>query len=160
MIIMQDTREKAGKKDHILDYFAAHGIDVVHSKVYVGDYTLPTDQSICIDTKQDMLELFGNLTQDHVRFRNECIRAQEADIQLIVLTEEMPPDGKIELWESPIWKSTTSEHKKGEPKSHANPATMKKAMLTMHEKYGVRFWFCDKSRTGELIVKTLSKGGN
>lgn len=137
LIIQQDTREKDGKKNHILSYFEKQGIKVVRNKMFVGDYTLLNNQSVCVDTKKDVLELFFDLTKDHIRFRNECIRAKENDIQLVVLIEEVLPDGKLVNWKSPVWKSTTMSHKKGEPVSKANPVAMRKAMITMQEKYGL-----------------------
>lgn len=155
MIIQQDSREKSGKKGHILKYFEDNGIKVVRSKLFVGDYTLLNNQSVCIDTKKDVLELFMDLTKDHVRFRNECIRARDNGIQLIVLIEEKLPPGGLAEWKSPVWKYTSDKHKKGELKTHANPATMRKAMLTMQNKYGVVFGFCDKKDTGKIIVKIL-----
>ncbi len=160
MIIQQDSREQLGKHQHVLDYFEQQGIKVVRSKLYVGDYTLATNQSVCIDTKRDVLELFMNLTKDHVRFRDECIRAQEAGIKLIVLIEEPLPSGGLAEWESPRFKSTTDSHKKGDKRTNANPATMRKIMLTMQEKYGVRFYFCDKKDTGKIIVHILKGAEN
>lgn len=156
LIIQVDSREKAGKKDHILDYFENQGIKTVRSKLFVGDYTLLHKQDVCIDIKQDVLELFNCLTKDHVRFRNELIRAQKNGILLIVLTEEKLPNGRIDCWKSPLWKSTTQKHKKGEPVTRVNPETMRKAMITMQEKYGVRFLFCDKQESGKRIVEILS----
>lgn len=155
MIIVQDSREQSGKHNHILKYFEENGIQVVRSKLFVGDYTLLHNQSVCIDTKKDVLELFSNLTKDHIRFRNECIRAKENGIQLIVLIEEKLPPGGLAEWKSPVWKYTSDKHKKGELKTHANPATMRKAMLTMQDKYGVVFCFCDKSESGKKIVDIL-----
>ena len=38
MIIIQDTREKVGHKNHILKYFERHNIQVVWQKLNVGDY--------------------------------------------------------------------------------------------------------------------------
>ena len=61
MIIIQDTREKINKKDHILEYFEKNGINVVRSKLYVGDYTLLNSMKVCIDVKQDIMEIQQNL---------------------------------------------------------------------------------------------------
>ena len=40
MIIQMDTREKQGKKDHILKYLARHEIEVEKIKLDVGDYKI------------------------------------------------------------------------------------------------------------------------
>lgn len=155
MIIQQDTREQLGKHDHVLKYFKDNGIECYRDMLPVGDYSLYISHRICIDTKQDVLELFMDLTHDHVRFREELIKAQERGIQLVVLVEEKLPKGGLANWKSPVWKFTTSKHKKGEKVTKANPKTMKAAMLTMQKKYGVIFRFCDKSETGKEIVDML-----
>ena len=158
MIIVQDSREQEGKHTHILTYLEEQNIKVVRSKLFVGDYTLLNNQSVCIDTKKDVLELFMDLTKDHIRFRNECIRAKENGIQLIILVEEELPNHNLAEWVSPVWKANTPKHKKGEKKTQANPATMRKAMITMQEEYGVKFLFCNRKDTPKIIVNILSKG--
>ena len=55
--IVQDTRQKKGKDEHVLEYFKEQGINVVRSKLYVGDYALLHDMTISIDRKMDMLEI-------------------------------------------------------------------------------------------------------
>lgn len=155
MIIQVDTREKDGKKDHILEYFEKQGIKTVRSKLFVGDYTLLNKQDVCVDIKQNVLELFNCLTKDHIRFRNELIRAQENGIKLIILTEERLPAGGIVNWKSPVWKSKTDKHAKGELVTKANPATMRKVMVTMQEKYGVKFEFVKKEDSAQRIINIL-----
>lgn len=61
MILLSDTRQQAGKHDIKETYFRNHGIEIVRTKLYCGDYTLPADQSICIDTKKDIQELIGDI---------------------------------------------------------------------------------------------------
>ena len=61
MILLSDTRQQAGKHDIKEMYFRNHCIEIVRTKLYCGDYTLPADQSICIDTKKDIQELIGDI---------------------------------------------------------------------------------------------------
>lgn len=61
MILLSDTRQKPGKHDIKEMYFRSHGIEIVRTKLYCGDYTLPADQSVCIDTKKDIQELIGDI---------------------------------------------------------------------------------------------------
>ena len=90
MLILCDSRQQEGKHDLKERWFASHGIETRRTKLYVGDYTLPTNQSICIDTKKDIQELVSDICgKQHERFRNECLRAQEAGIKLIILTENI-----------------------------------------------------------------------
>ena len=60
LTILMDTREKQGKKDHILKYFASHGIQVERIKLNVGDYAIKGNESVVIDLKRNILELAGN----------------------------------------------------------------------------------------------------
>lgn len=78
MIFQRDTRDKPGKHGNVEDFLLANGHKVVRSKLYVGDITLLDRQSTCIDLKQDLTEVCGNLCQQHERFRAELLRAQEA----------------------------------------------------------------------------------
>lgn len=159
MIIIEDTRNQSGKHKHINAYFALHGIKVVRSKMLVGDYQIANDGRVAVDTKKDVLELFMNLGKDHQRFRRECELAKAADIQLIILTEEELPGGRIDNWVSPKFKSSNAYHTAGTPKSKANPHTMRKIMITMTKKYGVVFKFCNKEDTGAKVVELLLSGG-
>ena len=66
MIILEDTRNQVGKHDKKNEYFQQNGIEVRRTKLYCGDYTLPTDQSVCIDTKKDIQELIGIYAVNHM----------------------------------------------------------------------------------------------
>ena len=157
MIIIEDTRNQEGKHRIENAWFKANNITVVRCKMLVGDYQIANDGSVAVDTKKDVLELFGNLGKDHTRFRNECKLAQEAGIQLYILIEEELPEGRLDKWVSPTFRSDSPFHRKGEPKSKANPVTMRKIMMTMTKKYGVIFKFCPKKKSGETILKLLTE---
>lgn len=152
--IIEDTRNQANKHSQKNLHFSEKGINVVRSKLFVGDYTKLNDMSICIDTKKDILEVASNLcSKEHERFRNECIKAQENGIKLIVLIEENFYDmDNLQNWISPV---RTSGKFKGQPYSKVNGDTLKKIMLTMQEKYGVEFQFCKPHFAGETILELL-----
>jgi ribosome-associated protein len=133
------------------------GHKVVRSKMLVGDYQLANDGSIAIDTKSGVMELIADIYHQHERFRRECELAKDAGIQLIILTEEVLPDGRLDKWKSPVWKSTTQYHRAGEPMTKADPARLRKAMYTMQDRYGVKFRFCDGRSTGKRIIELLTK---
>lgn len=159
MVIIEDTRNQSGKHKEINKYFALHGIKVVRSKMLVGDYQIANDGRVAVDTKKDVLELFGNIGKDHERFRRECELAKAADIQLIILTEEELPEGRLDKWVSPKFKNSNAYHNAGDPKSKANPVAMRKAMITMSRKYGVIFKFCRKEESGAKIIELLLSRG-
>lgn len=171
MILLEDTRNQPGKHNLKNKYFADQGIEVRRTKLYVGDYTLPADQSICVDTKKDIQELIYDICgKSHNRFRDECIRAQEAGVKLIILTEN--EDGFVDRKESIYNKTVRSINdlfswvnprlfiqKNGVQKypSATKGATLAKACLTMQEKYGVVFKFTTPEKAGEKIIRLLTE---
>lgn len=120
----------------------------------------------CVDTKKDMQEIAGNICgKQHERFRDECILAKNNGIQLYVLVENT--DGirdvnDVAFWENPRtkiqkWITTPSGHRRKVLKypDAAKGLTLFKAMLTMQDKYGVRFLFCRPEEAGERIIQLL-----
>lgn len=158
MIFVHDTRDKPGKHKNVDDYLANNGHSIIRSKLYVGDITLLHDQSVCIDLKQNVMELIMDVYQQHERFRSELVRAQEAGITLYVLTEEELPGGRLDNWVSPVWQTFNQHHHVGQPMSKADPKRLRKALITMQERYGVRFRFCSKENTGAEIIRLLTEG--
>lgn len=61
MILLSDTRQQSGKHDIKESYFKSRNIQLMRTKLYCGDYTLPVDQRVCIDTKKDIQELIGDI---------------------------------------------------------------------------------------------------
>lgn len=151
MIIIEDTRNKPEKNKHVRDQLEKLGHKVVRSKLYCGDYSWATDQKICIDTKQDLQEVCGNVTQQHERFRAECERAKEAGIQLIILVQE--PGIKI-LSDVCSWYNW---RRKKNPKA-LNGKQLYSIMCTMQERYGVVWLFCNKRNVGQRVIELLNGG--
>ena len=96
------------------------------------------------------------MSSDHRRFRAECIRAQLMGIQLIILVEEEPPFGKVDLWEVPRWKSSNQWHRYGDPMTMVDPVALRKALVTMTKKYGVKFRFCTRRQSPSRVIKYLT----
>lgn len=171
MILLEDTRNQVGKHDKKNEYFQKNGIEVRRTKLYVGDYTLPTDQSVCIDTKKDIQELIGDICgKSHERFRKELIRAQESNIKLIILTEDNGGycDRKRTIYNKPVtcvndlfgWKNPRlfiwQNGKQKYPKA-TKGQTLVKCLITLQEKYGCEFRFAKKEDSGAEIVKLLTE---
>ena len=155
MVLLCDTRQQAGKHKNVEAYCNRMGIEIVRKKLDVGDYAFP-DGRISVDTKENILELCGNImSSDHKRFKAECIRANEQGIQLIVLVEEALPFGRLDMWEVPRFKSTDRFHKYGDPMTLVHPARLRKALITMQERYGVKFRFCTRRQSPARIIKYL-----
>lgn len=144
MVLYEDTRQQAGKHKNIHAYCEQAGIKIIRQALNVGDYQIAGKGNISVDTKQSVLELAGNVFQEHRRFRDECLRAQECDIQLIVLIEEQLPGGRLVNWRPPVGSV------------RFDPATLRKAMITMQQEYGVKFRFCDGRSTGKQLIEYLT----
>ena len=158
MTLYEDSRQQVGKHKNIERYCEKHGIQLVRKCLSVGDYMDdPENGKVSVDTKMDLMELCKDvMSSDHRRFRAECIRAQEQGIQLIVLVEEEPPYGKVDLWEVPRWKGASNKfHRYGDPLTRVNPTPFRKALETMTAKYGVKFRFCQRSQTPVSVIKYL-----
>lgn len=155
MILLCDTRQQKGKHRNVESYCEKMGITIVREKLDVGDYMFPNGK-ISVDTKENVLELCGNvMSNDHKRFKAECIRAMESGIQLIVLVEESLPYGRLDMWEVPRWKKTDKFHKYGDPMTRVHPATLRRALITIQERYGVKFRFCTRRQSPARIIKYL-----
>ena len=153
MILLEDTRNKPGQHKNIEAYCKQEDITIVRHGLLVGDYMLAGADiggigNISVDTKASVIEIAGNCFQDHERFRAECERAQLVGVQLIVLIQEVLPGGLLENWRSPIGKDGLPRHK-------FSPAKLKQTMITMQEKYGVKFRFCDGRSTGKILFEYL-----
>lgn len=123
-------------------YFDSVGIDWEFKCMSIGDYMLQGGK-ISVDTKANCYELAQNLcSKDHERFRALCMRAQAKGIQLIVLIKEPHTFKSFVKWS-------------GKPITKVKGGTMAKIMSTMHERYGVKFRFCDPAQAGEAILQFL-----
>ena len=119
---------------------------------------------LVIDRKKDLQEICGNVTQQHERFRNELVRAQEQGIKIIILCEHGEGIETLEdvfFWENPRLKPSKWIMKDGHPVKvpESTKATSGKALYkclnTISERYGVEFHFCDPADTGAKIMELL-----
>ena len=143
-LIIVDTREKGHKS--ILKYFDDNNIDYITSKLEYGDYMKYKDNSIVIDRKDSLLELAHNLcnTLEHQRINREIQRAKEDGCSEFIF---LIGESKIKSYED--IKSWSSLHTK------VKGEILYKIMITMKEKYNVRFMFCKKKEMGKIIIDLL-----
>ena len=170
LILLEDTRNQVTKHKTKNKYFSENGIEVRRTKLYVGDYTLPTNQSICIDTKKDIQELIGDICgKSHERFRDELIRAQESNIKLIILTDDDGGycDRKQTIYNKPVtcvddlasWRNPRAFiWIKGQQKypNATKGITLMKCLKTMEQKYDCQFLFVRSKKAGEKIIEILT----
>jgi ERCC4-type nuclease len=161
--IVQDTRQQTGKDEHVLEFFEKIGINVVRSKLYVGDYAFLHNMKVIVDRKKDVLEIAGNICdkEEHQRFKQELINAQEAGIKLYILIEDEYINNldEVKYYKCPTYKSNGYKngvfHRKGEKMSQVNFEALGKAMKTMEERYGCRFVFSKRIDFGAKVLKLL-----
>ena len=152
MTIQIDTREHKWELARIQRQLTAAGCQTIVSKLYVGDYQSLDNPRLVIDRKKDLLELCGNVCQQHERFRSELTRALAAGIRIIILVEHGDDIKTLEdvyFWDNPRLKQS--------PKATSG-AALYKSMLTIRDKYNVQFEFCTKAETGKKIMELLSNG--
>ena len=90
----------------------------------------------------------GNVTGDHKRFREECDRAREAGIQLIILVAD---DNVENLSDVFSWKNPRRFYSK----KATTGRTLAKILYKMRDKYDIQFEFCKRKDTGKRIVELL-----
>lgn len=151
MTIQIDTREHKWELARIQKQLTNLGIKTIVSKLYVGDYQSLDNPRLVVDRKKNLLELCGNVCQQHERFRNELLRAQDAGIQIIILVEET---GINQLEDVYFWDNPRREKS---PKATTGKS-LYRSLITVRDRYNVRFAFCRKSETGKKIVELLSNG--
>lgn len=195
LIIIEDKGQVENK--HIAKhlYFEQNGIYWERYPLPVGDYILYNDAvadviarkqkrgievkkmdflgtyNVCVDTKKDMQEIVGNICgQQHARFRDECILAQNNGIKLYVLIENTDRIKCVEdvfHWQNPRmhrYNKIKYMHNLGKWQNIALPKApptkgeqLAKAMLSMQLKYGVKFLFCRPDESGKKIVEIFTE---
>lgn len=165
MMIQCDSREGKSQLHRIETQFDQHGVNHFVSKLYVGDYMSYDNPRLVIDRKQNLAELCGNVCQQHKRFRDELLRAQENGIKLIILCEhggQVKSLEDVHKWQNPrrkqrIYNPTVGRWVEYETNAMTGEK-LQKVLTTMQEKYGCEFLFCSKENTGRRIIEILSGG--
>lgn len=150
MQIQVDSREHQSEWERIKKQFDNLGVQYFRSKLYVGDYVNLDNPRLVIDRKKDLLEICGNVCQQHERFKAELVRANQQGIKIIILCEHGKDITCLEdviFWENP--------RKKISPKATSG-MSLYKSLCTIRDRYGVQFEFCTKRETGKRIVELLS----
>ena len=115
MTIIEDTNQKVGKHEAVNKYFVQQGIDVIRTRLPVGDYVLANEKTddvfarkeargipvkmmdllgtytVAVDEKYSIQELVGDVCgKSHDRFRDELKLAQNNGIKLFILVRNDP----------------------------------------------------------------------
>lgn len=152
MVIQIDTREHKFELVRVQRQIEKQGASTFVKKLDVGDYMNVEVPDLSIDRKKNLQELCSNVCQQHERFRRELVRANKMGIQLIILVEHGGDINCLEdvyFWDNPRLKKS--------PKATKGDS-LYRSLITIRDRYGVRFEFCDKRHTGRKIVELLSNG--
>lgn len=182
MDIQIDSREKARAIKKIVAEFDKQGVNYFTSKLLVGDYMSLDNPRLVIDRKQNLSEVCSNVCQQHKRFKDELLRANQAGIRLILLIEHGGQIKSLEdvfFWKNPRqwkfekdtkerygfhWSTPFSDVEKRlkEKQIRIFPPTtgeaLYKSLCTIRDRYNVGIEFCEKKNTGKRIIEIL--GGN
>lgn len=151
MFIIEDSRQQKGKHETKHKEFADMGINLLTNVLPYGDYAYPP--KVSVDTKRNMAEIAQNIGgTEHVRFKNECIKARDCGAQLYILVENT--DGITTINEVHKWINPDLVYR---PRAITGER-LEKAMKTMSERYGVKFEFCTPEQSAKRIMELLKNG--
>lgn len=151
MFIIEDSRQQKGKHETKHKEFADMGINLLTNVLPYGDYAYPP--KVSVDTKRNMAEIAQNIGgTEHVRFKNECIKARDCGAQLYILVENT--DGITTIDEVHKWINPDLVYR---PRAITG-VRLEKAMKTMSERYGVKFEFCTPEQSAKRIMELLKNG--
>lgn len=151
IVLIQDTREKVGKHNNIIRYCKSNGVEIIRETLQVGDYMLGEKcgdtvipiSKISVDIKSlGLTELATDLTKDEQALNKKYRKCYEQGIKLYVLIEEQFDS----IYDIAKWKN---------PHGKIDGRKLLDKMHRLTMMYGVQFVYCDKSHTGETIIKLL-----
>ena len=151
LIMVQDAREKKEHHDNIAEFCKKINLPIIRKVLNVGDYRLANINNkniafinnISVDIKGGGLnELANDLYRDKLAFNKKYKKCLQDNVNLIVLVEEPIKDLKeLIYWTSPHTKITGR--------------FLLDMIHTLKISYGIRFMFCDKKNTANLLLKLL-----
>lgn len=148
MILTEDTRQQKSKHLNIHNYCKRAGIEIVSKCLSVGDYMLAGNDTVSVDTKQDLTELACDLQADEKALNKKYRKCYEQKIMLIVLIEDgaYSCTADIAKWRNPYGKVSGWQ--------------LMQKVHRLEVSYGIKFRFCSKEKTGETLIKLLSNKCN
>lgn len=156
MIIITDTREQKP-----LEFAPNHYIECIdRKKLNVGDYAVRYKDGYIPPfrfERKSISDLFGTMGRGYKRFKKEMIRAQEQELQLIIIVEGTMQ--RVKYW-------TDSEHHNfrlmlADRKRHCMTGdSLIKKLFTLYHRYGIQTVFCkDRTEMADYIVEFFVSAG-
>ena len=153
-VILEDTRQQAGKHDVKHEWWAERGFTLVRSKLAFGDYCRPPE--VAVDTKASIQELALDIDQEHARFRRELVGARDAGTRLYVLVEN--DAGVVDLEGLAGWVEPDVDFRKRRfAQRRIEGVRLAKACATMQARYGVTFRFCAPEDAARMVSEILEE---
>ena len=173
-LIYEDTRQQTHHGDkHAAKHawWAEHGVEIERRKLDTGDY-MTDGSNVTVDTKRGIDELAQNINgRNHERFKNECVRARDNGLLLVVLVECTQGYGNatdVAAWTNGHCLACSYRHKRacnprdahgkcprhGTRKPIQGPR-LSKALFTMSKRYKVRFEFCHPRDAARRVCELL-----
>lgn len=146
MIIIEDTRQQAGKHKKKHQWWDENNVELLRCKLPFGDYSLPP--KVVVDTKANLTEIATNMCgafKEQHRFKEECTRARDSGCKLVFLIET-----KNEQIFGANIRLGNGRFIKGEQ--------LITAMSTMHERYGCDFVLVKPENAAEKVIEILENG--
>lgn len=154
MFLVEDTRQKIGQHELKHECWTKMGANIIRCRLPFGDYVMMP--KVAVDTKADLYEVASNIEHQHGRFRDECLGAQRAGCQLIILVENL--EGIRDLDDLVRWTEPDYHFYERRGKRKFNGERLAKAMRTMSDRYGVRWEFCTPNEAAERVIDLLQGG--
>jgi ERCC4-type nuclease len=137
LIILVDTREQ-------LPYWSR--TECAKLKLFVGDYTTTALFNHTHIERKSAIDFWGTLTRGYRRFRNEIVRARDAQIRLVIL---------VETTESKFYAMNFI----GAHRLAGSGEARREQIKTLRKKYGLEIIWAKNRQTAKLKCHAiLSKG--
>lgn len=148
--LIEDTRQKKDKHALKNRIWESEGVHVVRCALPFGDYMAVP--KVVVDTKQDILEIAGNLcgcASEKRRVREEIKKANDAGCKLIFLIE----DKRFHEIDDLYGRKFRLHNGQTIPGDQ-----LAVAMTVMQERYQCEFWFSDPKESARVIRELLEDG--
>ncbi len=118
---------------------------IIRLKLEVGDYTTENLHGLFHIERKSPQDLYGTIVQNHVRFRNELIRATIHEIKLVVYVECRKPTFCNLLFP-------------GGSRRKMKPETLTKIVTTIEERYKTEIvWCCSRADLKNKMAERFAK---
>lgn len=151
-MIIEDTRQQAGKHEAKHKAFDQLGVQVIRSKLAFGDYALPP--AVAVDTKASIQEIAANLcgSRDETKRVTAEMKLARACGSTLIFLIEVGKYGKPSDLIGERFVLMSGKVISGEQ--------LYRAMETVSARYGCRFVFCPPAEAGRKVIELLKDGNN